>query len=303
VIVMKRLGLPVIRSAVLLSLCSVGAACSSSSNDAAPVTDAASSVEAGVGSDAGDEDGGLSDDERTVFILGGGSLAINQEATSLANGLFDFDPTINPSATPAANATSIGQNIQQNLGTCGKVTVSGATVTVNFGPPPGCTLMNGPTVSGTVVLALSKSGGTTTIAATLTSVVVDGKPLSGTAQFATSNGSTFALTTALTSGTQTDTANLAVTGSANELTLSGTAKEVNGGLTTSLTFTNVTHVDGECYATSGTMTIGEGPIAETITFNASTPATGMVTVQTGKHTSTELLPAYGSCPSDGKDGG
>jgi hypothetical protein len=290
-------------SAILLSLCSFSAACSSSSSGAAPGTDAASSAEAGVGSDASDEDGGLSDDERTVFILGGGSLAINQEATNLANGLFDFDPTINPAATPAANATSIGQNIQKNLGSCGKVTVSGATVTASFGPPPGCTLMNGPTVSGTVVLALSKSGGTTTVAVNLTSVVVDGKALSGTAQFATSNGSTFALTTALTSGTQTDTANLTVAGSATELTLSGTAKEVNGGLTTSFTFANVTHVDGECYATMGTMTIGEGPIAETITFNASTPATGMVTVQTGKHSSTELLPAYGSCPSDGKDGG
>jgi hypothetical protein len=74
-------------------------------------------------------------------------------------------------------------------------------------------------------------------------------------------------------------------------------------MTTSITFTNVTHVDAECYATSGSMTIGQGPIAETITFNSSTPSTGMVTVQVGKRTTTQLLPQYGSCPSNGKDGG
>jgi hypothetical protein len=44
-------------------------------------------------------------------------------------------------------------------------------------------------------------------------------------------------------------------------------------------------------------------VTETITFDASTPSTGVVTVTIGKRATTTKLPAYGDCPPGAKDGG
>lgn len=239
-------------------------------------------------------------DESNTFGKGGGSLAANQEVSTLADSLFDFDPTIDPNKTPAENAAAIGANVGTNLGTqCGQVTVSGAGVTVAFGAPPGCTLASGPAISGSVSVAVSRSGSTTTIALTLDDVVVNGEAIAGTASFATTNGSTFAVTTNLTSGDKTDAADLTVVGAPGSLTISGTSQVTEAGVKSALTFTNVVHEEGECYATSGSMTVTTVGITETITFNAGTPATGEVTVTIGKRTSTATLLPYGSCPSDG----
>jgi hypothetical protein len=45
----------------------------------------------------------------------------------------------------------------------------------------------------------------------------------------------------------------------------------------------------------------KGLVATTITFNAQTPATGVVSVSTGRITVNTTLPAYGSCGV--RDGG
>ncbi len=140
------------RLVVLIVVATALAACSSStgSGDA-------------TGSDAGSADAALSGDEMTALTTSGNSATINAQVNTLADELFDFDPTIDPSATPSANAAAIGANAQMNLGSsCGSVSVSGTSVTVSFGAPPGCTLPDGSVVSGTVTLAVSKASGTTT---------------------------------------------------------------------------------------------------------------------------------------------
>lgn len=283
----------------ILTACALSCmfACSSSSSPAGSSS--------GGGDDGGgaSEDAGLTSDQNEAFSTGGSSLSVNQEMAVLANSLFDFDPTIDAGATPQANASAIGANIKSALDGCGTVSVSGASVTVAFGAPPGCTLSGGVSISGTVSVAVSQSSGTTTIALSLTSVVVDGKSLAGTASFATSSGSTFDVTTNLTSGTTTDTAQLTITGASGSFTVSGTAHEMQTGGTSTIVFDDVVVVNGECYATSGSMQITKGIVSETITFDAQTPTTGIASVTVGKHTVTQALPAYGSCPSGGRDGG
>jgi len=275
------------RTIHVVAIAAFCAACSSCSTSAAD-----------AGDDASAEDAGLSSGESTTFNVGGGSMAINEEGTKLADSLFDFDPTIDPTTTAAQNAAAIGANIQMNLGSsCGTVSVMGADVTVSFGAPPGCTLTNGNVVSGAVSLVVSQSGGTTTIALALTSVVCNGEPLSGTASFATTNGTTFAVTTNLTSSDKTDSAQLTVTGRAGSYTVSGTSTLKENGLSSALTFAGLTVALGQCYATAGALTVSSGPVSETLTFDANTPTTGQVTAQIGKRTTTLTLPPYGSCPT------
>jgi len=277
----------------LCSLCSLTAACSSSSS-------------ADDDADAATDDAGLSTDESAAAQSGGDSVDVNEAVNDLANELFDFDPTIDPASTAAQNATAIGQNVLANLGSaCGSVNVSGASVTVAFGAPPGCTLMDGTSISGTVDLAVSQSGATTTVALMIDSVVIDGEPISGTATFSTSNGSTFSVETNLTTSSKTDVANLSVTGTAGSYTISGTSTVTQGSSTSNLVFTGLTVMKGECYADAGSISMTEGAVTEVITFDAATPTTGRVSVTIGKRTATTTLPPYGSCPSGGatKDAG
>jgi len=286
-----------IRTACSLLLLSTAVACSSSSGS--PSANGDSANDAGATGD--DDDGGLSTGETESFGTSSNSLATNQETTTLANALFDFDPTIDPSADAPTNATNVGQHTTTSLGGCGSVAVNGASVTVNFGAAPGCTLSGGEQISGSVNLALSKSMATTSIALTMTNLDVNGQAIAGTATFATSDGSTFAVTSQTSSSTKTETSNLTIVGAASSFTISGSAQVTEDGVSSVLAFNDVVHVDGECYATSGSMTVTTGPIVETITFNANTPATGEVSVQTGKHTTSSTLMPYGSCPSDANE--
>jgi hypothetical protein len=238
----------------------------------------------------------LSDDETSTAEAGGGGVAVNQETTTLADSLFNFDPTIDPAATPEANAASIARNTEINAQGCGSISVSDATVSVDFGAAPGCVLASGAQIAGVISVGVSKSGNTTTIALGLTNVVVNGQGVSGTASFATTTGSTFTVSSSLVSNGKTVTSSVTVTGGANSFALSGTSKVVEGGTTTTLTFNNLTHVKGECYASSGSVTIAKGGTTETMTFTAPIPQTGQVSVQVGRRTTTTTLPPYGDCP-------
>ena len=46
-----------------------------------------------------------------------------------------------------------------------------------------------------------------------------------------------------------------------------------------------------------TATNVKGRVSQVITFSADTADTGVVTVTTGRRTTTDTLPAYGSCPA------
>jgi len=145
----------------------------------------------------------LSSDQSDTADRGGDGTLSVQQAFVLADNLFQFDPTINPQSTPAQNAQAIGTQTKSVLGSCGTVTVSGTTVSINFGAAPGCMLAGGINVSGSVQATVTSSGATTTIALTLTNLMIDGRSLSGTLSFATTNGTTFQTSVNLTSSSGT----------------------------------------------------------------------------------------------------
>lgn len=221
-------------ASVLLAASVIGAVACSSSSDG--TTSGASDV--------------LSADEQATFGTSTGSLSSHQETATLADSLFDFDPA----ATPDANAAAVAKNTTTNLAGCGQVQVNGASLTVDFGAPPGCTLAGGAVVSGKVAVAVSKAGATTSLALTLTSVVVNGKTVAGQTTFATSNGSTFTVTSTLMGATKRESANLVVAGGASSFTLNGTSNVTDSGVPSMVTFKDVMHVKGQCYASSGSVT-------------------------------------------------
>lgn len=238
----------------------------------------------------------LTSDELDSVRESGASTTSAHQAVVIADSMFDFDPTIDPSATAEANAMAVRDRIRSQLGTCGMVSLTNTTVAVSFGAAPGCSLVNGVTASGSLSASVSKTGTTITIALAFTSLVVNGKSLDGTASFATSNGTTFNVTAMLTSGSDTLNANVTVTGATGSFAMNGTASGSRGGSNTAATFSNVTYRSGDCYPNGGSMAITRGPVSMTVTFSAATANSGQVTVTQGRRTSTATLPAYGSCP-------
>lgn len=228
------------------------------------------------------------------------SAGAAQSATTgmlaLADSFFDFDPVLDPTKTAEANAQAVGATITTKLAGCGAVTVSGTTVTANFGAPPGCTLSTGLQVSGAVSLAVTKTGTTLNVALTFTQLVVDGTALAGTASFTTSNGSTFQVTANLTTGAGAAVVNLTVVGQPASFVLDGTTALTEGGRSTTLTFTQLHAAAGQCYADRGAMGVVKGSLTSSVAFNAQTPSTGVVQVTQGRRTFPATLPAYGSCP-------
>lgn len=246
---------------------------------------------AGCGAAAGDA---LTADELDAVRESGSSTSVAHQSMVIADSLFDFDPTIDPTLSAEQNATAIRDRIQSQSSGCGTISLAGTTLTVNFGAAPGCTLANGVTASGSLTAGVSKSGSTITVALSFASLVVNGKALDGTASFATSNGSTFAVTAALTSGADTINANLTVTGASGSFTMGGTASSSRSSM--SATFTAVTYRAGDCYPNGGSMALTRGPVSLTVTFSASSANSGVVTVTQGRRSSSATLPAYGTCP-------
>lgn len=266
----------------------------------------------GGGSGGGSQ---LDAEEADTTNRGGDSSNGIQQTAAIADSLFDFDPTIDTAKTALENAVAIEQNVRNNLGSldggfpvdggslgCGSVSLSGTTVTVAFGPSPGCTMKNGVTASGTVAVTVTKATSTVSLAITMTSLVVNGKSLAGTATFTTQNGTTFTVNADVTSGsTRYQATAFTITGGTNTVTFNGTLTVTSGTVSSSMTFTTLVWNKGDCYPSGGTVRAQKAAVVATITFTSTTATTGKVTVTTGRVTSTACLPAYGNCGS--KDGG
>jgi hypothetical protein len=283
----------------------VAVACSGgSSNPTAPTQADGGSPEASD-SDDGGTDEPLTATEHDTYRQGSDPVPSIQQLAAIADSLFDFDPTIDPTKTAAENASAIAKQIAGNLGavgdagpTCGSVVLNGASVTVDFGS--GCKLTNGVTASGRVTATVSQASGTTTITLAFSSLVVDGASLSGTASFATTNGTAFTTNANLTTASTTYVVtNLAIASTAGTITINGAVGTGTGDQATTSTFGQVSWKLGTCYPSAGTITIKRGLITAVVTFSATTPSTGAVTVTIGRKNSPETLPAYGKCGSDG----
>jgi hypothetical protein len=239
---------------------------------------------------------GLTAEELDSVRESGASTTSAHQAVVIADSLFDFDPTINPTLSAEANAMAVRDRIQSQLGACGTVALNNTTVTVSFGAAPGCTLVNGVTASGSLSASVAKVATTITVALTFTNLVINGKPLDGTAVFATNNGTTFNTMVRLASGSDALEASVIVTGASGSFTMSGTASGTRGSNSTAARFTTVRYRAGDCYPNGGSMAITRGPVSLTVTFTAATANSGQVTITQGRRTSTATLPAYGSCP-------
>jgi hypothetical protein len=283
--------------------------CSTTSPGIADPSDASSHA----GGDAADGET-ETDDDRGVRNLGGHGLLLLILAARVADIAFHFDPTIDPSLTPAENAQKIRDTVSTALGGCGSVTPTGGTdggtafvaLTVSFGS--GCTLPNANlTIAGTMALALSKASGTTNVAVTFTNLVVNGFSIDGKATFSTANGSTFSVDANLTSGLKTVEGKITITGAPGAFTTDGNASLTTGSIKLlGVGFSSVHYTYGDCYPDRGSVTVRQQLVSFKYVFSDETPSTGLMTVTKtpvlGKpSTYTQKLPAYGKC--GGADGG
>jgi len=132
-------------------------------------------------------------------------------------------------------------------------------------------------------------------ALTFTNVTLGGTPLSGTATFSTTDTTSFTLDANLTGSTTTFVVTgFSVAGSSGAVTFGGSVA-ISGDASTSISFGSVLWKDGDCYPSSGAITVQKGAISESIAFSATTPTTGQVVVTVGKKSVPVSLPAYGSC--------
>jgi hypothetical protein len=213
------------------------------------------------------------------------------------------DPTLDVSRTALANADAVATQLTGAV--CGTATVThaagSATVSVDFGA--GCTVPNVGFVAGAASVTISKQLSRLDLAFTFTTLSVEDKTIDGTLDMSTSDATSFSVTANLTSGSgdvmfmgyaQLDANGAGVTFGGN-----GMAKGV------AYTASNVHHAFGGCYADAGTVTIGRVvvgrrgslvAVTDVITFDATTPSTGVVTVTVNAVKSTVTLPPYGTCP-------
>jgi hypothetical protein len=237
---------------------------------------------------------GPSDDPEETSALRSGNDAnqTQQQTLALADELFDFDPTLDPTRTALENAEAVSTRARAQL-PCAMVSLSGTTLTVNAATA--CTTPNGVTFSGSFTAAISKTGSSLTVTLTFTSVVIGSTTVDGTTTLVTSNGSTFQVTYALTKAGTAVSGTLTAVGAPGQITVDGTL--VSGSNT--VTMTGVLWKKGACYPSAGSISVTQGRVVTTYTFSSSTPSTGTVTTGRGR---TAQLPAYGSCPK-GSDAG
>lgn len=218
-------------------------------------------------------------------------------ALAVADSFFAFDPTLAPADDAAANLMHVSDRADSVFAGCPTPTIEGNTLSVDFGDSATCTGTNGVSVQGAISIALTKEGSTLTAVVTYTDMTVNGRDLDGTLTFVTSTGSGFTISGNLSTGGKSITfSDLSVTGAPASMSINGEIAVAEDSMITNLVFDALTYSTGDCYPSGGSLTIGVGAVSQTVTFSSATPATGEVTVEVGRRTSTSTLPAYGNCP-------
>jgi hypothetical protein len=240
----------------------------------------------------------------------GASATSAAHAKGVAELFVQEDPTIDPTLSAADNAARVQAQALGSLRTyCpnATVTLANTTVTVDFGA--NCTLPSIGTIAGVVSAQVSEPAAhTVQILFTFTGLSVNARTLDGTLSVSTTNGTSYTGAAHLTS--QGGTADfpaitLALDTDGKGVTLSGGGTVSSSSASTQVSFASVHHSFGACYADAGSITLAKTTVTkrgksvtvtETVTFLATTPATGQVEVQIGTGTpATVQLPAYGRC--------
>lgn len=228
----------------------------------------------------------------------GNTTAVSaQAALALAEELAAGEEPLDPAMGADGNAAIIQGNAAVALGTCGTVSLSGATVTVTFAAG-GCSLPSGITATGSIALSASVASGTVTVDVSFDALAIGAYALDGTASLSTTNGTSYTVMLDLTSEGRTISGDLTLSASLAALTISGDlTTQRAGGAERMVSIEGLRWNRGDCYPSAGSITIGAGSLAQTVTFSAATASTGEVTVEFGRASTTEVLPAYGDCPA------
>ncbi len=228
----------------------------------------------------------------------GRTTAVSVEAAlALAEELAAGEEPLDPAMSADGNAAIIEGNAAVALGTCGTVSLGGATVTVTFATG-GCMLPSGITATGSIALSASVASGTVTVDVSFDALSIGAYAIDGTASLSTTNGTTYAVLLDLTSEGRTIAGDLTVAASLVALTISGElTTQRTGGTGRMVSIEGLRWNRGDCYPSAGSITVGLGALAQTVTFGTATATSGVVTVEFGRATTTEVLPAYGDCPA------
>jgi hypothetical protein len=242
--------------------------------------------------------GGPTDAERDDATTDARAALDIAQALELTDAFLSFDPTLDPSRDATTNAGYVEAQIRASARTCGDIVRSGTSITVNFGPAPGCTLASGAQVSGAVSVNVIIATGVQ-VTLSLTDLVIDGRGINGTIRALTSTTSGAMLVIHLVLQTSMDIAgDFTVAGSTTGYTVAGSGSITPIGGAPESVIANGVHVSPRsCYPDGGTFAVTKGDVTTTIAFDAMTPSTGMVTVDVGgRATFMLLLPAHGTCP-------
>ncbi len=233
--------------------------------------------------------------ERTVADDGAYFVRSSQGLINLADSLFGFAPTVvDTSETPEDIALAIQAKASASLAGCGSATVADAGVTI---VAPECALANGVTLSGTVLVEVTKTGSTVTVELFPWHVSVGVTPLSGRVPFATTDGVTFAVVGNDVGSVSLYMCDLSFASTPQGVTVNGTARERHD-YGTRIAFTDVVTQVGQCFPNAGTIGVGQARSAVDIstTFLPDTPSTGQVTLTVRGESYPGTVPSYGKCP-------
>lgn len=221
---------------------------------------------------------------------------------AIDQAMVDFDPTINPAQTAEQNAMNVAGKVR-GAASCASAMVSMTTVSAQF---TNCTLPSGVSLNGGVSIAVSKSGGTITLAFTLTNLAVNGKTVTGSITMVTTTGTSFAATgmfTVTTDAGMNGVAlnNLVVTATSGQYTMSGMLTSTVNGTATSVgiaAMNPLVYQMGNCYPRGGTAIATRGTQRYTITFDTVTATCGSVNVRVNNLPPVRVaLHPYGTCPN------
>lgn len=224
-----------------------------------------------------------------------GAIVATESALEVADDVLGFDPVLDRTRSADQNAAAVQTHATDSLTGCGTVSLSGTTVTIDFGSTP-CTTPSGHDVSGTLSATIGARSGEATATLAFTSFTIDGTSLSGTLGFST-RLTGLSVDVALTSGTSTVSGTASIGATTGAFTLDATLTTTRGGATTMVSVSGLVWLRGDCYPSAGSVTATTGRLVQSISFSSTTAMSGTVTVTEGPISATETLPAYGDCPA------
>ena len=216
------------------------------------------------------------------------SLAAAAEALGLDRALWESDASV------AALAASEHAGA---FASCATVSLDGSTVTLGFGPAPGCELPSGAQLEGS--LEATFSAGSSGIAATLVlhGLAMDDRTVDGSLVLQAGGEGELTVAVDLEAGGGSIDGFLLAEVAGETVTVDGELEVASEESTTLVSATAVVYTAGDCYPSGGVVVVTRPPVQLTFEMDHDTTETGEVVVSVGRRDETLTLPPHGDCPS------